>query len=448
MRESDSQLLGGDIRQIFLRYLLPSVGGMLGNSLYILGDTIMVGRALGGPGLSAVNIAIPVIKIVNSIGLITGVGGATALAVSRGRGDYETGNQIFNLSMKLGFIAGLLVTIWNLYFLDSIVVSLGATAYSYELTKTYMRVIATTTIFKVFSIALGLFIRNDGSPNLVMVASLGSSLFNVVFDYILIFIFDLGIWGGAVATALSPIVSLMILSLHFIKGKNELKFEKTSYDFQVIKRIVLNGVPSALIELSAGIVIYIFNIILLKIVGDIGISAYSVIANLSLVGNSIFSGMGQAIQPIVSMNYGAEKMERVYEAMKLGVVVSLVTGIFFYIIGLIWPDGLAKLFMSDTGELLRITSQGIKIYFSAFIFMGINIVITSYIQSMEEYRISTFISLLRGSILIVLVLLIFSKLFGLKGVWLTVSVVEFLTLIICILAFKDIRDAVKYIFGK
>jgi len=448
LRERENQLLLGDIREIFLRYLLPSVGGMLGNSLYILGDTIMVGRALGGPGLSAVNIAIPVIKIVNSVGLITGVGGATALAVSRGRGDYETGNQIFNLSMKLGFIAGLLITIWNLYFIDSIVWSLGATEYSFELTKIYMKVIATTTIFKIFSLALGLFIRNDGSPNLVMVASLGSSLFNVVFDYILIFIFDLGIWGGALATALSPIVSLLILSIHFIRGKNELKFEKTKYDFQVLKRISLNGLPSALIELSAGIVIYIFNIILLKLVGDIGISAYSVIANLSLVGNSIFSGIGQAIQPIVSMNYGAGKMERVYKAMKLGVVVSFVTGIFFYIIGLIWPEGLAKLFMSDTGELLKITSQGIKIYFSAFIFMGINIVITSYIQSMEEYRISTFISLLRGSILIVLVLLVFSKLFGLKGVWLTVSVVEFLTFIICLLAFKGIRDAVKYIFEK
>lgn len=448
MRENENQLLRASVNETFLKYLIPSVGGMLGNSLYILGDTIMIGRALGGPGLAAVNLAIPMIKIVNSIGLVTGVGGATALAVSRGRGDYETGNQIFNLSIKIGFFAAVLVTIWNMLCMDSIVWSLGATEYSFELTKVYMQVIATTTVFKVFNIALGLFIRNDGSPNLVMVASLGSSLFNVVFDYILIFIFNLGIWGGAVATALSPIVSLMILSLHFIKGKNELKFERTKWDFRVIKRVVLNGVPSALIELSAGIVIYIFNMVLLRVVGDIGVSAYSVIANLSLVGNSIFSGMGQAIQPIVSMNYGAEKMDRVHEAMKLGVISSLISGVIFYAIGLIWPHGLAKLFMTDTGELLKITAEGIKIYFSSFVFMGINIVITSYIQSMEEYRISTFISLLRGSILIVIVLLIFAKLFGLNGIWLTVSVVEILTFIICALVFKDVREAVKYIVRK
>ena len=448
METSDNYLLEGDIKETFFKYLLPSVGGMLGNSLYILGDTIMVGRALGGPGLAAINIAIPMIKIVNSIGLITGVGGATALAVSRGRGDYEKGNQIFNISIKIGFFAALLVTLWNIFFLDSIVWSLGATEYSFELTKVYMRVIASTTVFKVFNIALGLFIRNDGSPNLVMFASLASSLFNLVFDYILIFIFGLGIWGGAVATALSPIVSLLILSVHFIKGKNKLVFEKTRLDPAVIKRIVLNGIPSALIELSAGIVIYIFNIILLKIVGDIGVSAYSVIANLSLVGTSIFSGMGQAIQPIVSINYGASKMDRVYRAMKLGAICSVITGILFYGIGLVWPEGLAKLFMSEEGELLRITVNGIKIYFSAFIFMGINIVLTSYIQSMEEYKLSTFISLLRGSILIVVVLLVLAKLFGVNGVWMTVSLVEFLTFLICSLVFKDFKNAVKYIVAK
>lgn len=448
MVASDRELLEGDIKQTFLKYLIPSVGGMLGNALYILGDTIVVGRALGGPGLAAINISIPMIKIVNSIGLVTGVGGATALAVSRGRGDYEKGNQIFNLSIQIGIIFGILVTLWNMFFLDDIVLKLGGTPYSFEMTKIYLRVIMTTTVFKVLSISMGLFIRNDGSPNLVMIASLASSLFNVILDYILIFPMGLGIWGGAVATALSPIVCLLILSLHFIKGKNELEFKWMKFDIQVVKRIVLNGVPSALIELSAGIVIYIFNIVLLKEIGDIGVSAYSIIANLSLVGNSIFNGMGQAIQPIVSMNFGAKNMDRAYKAMKLGVITAFVTGIIFYLIGLIWPTFLASLFTVEKGELLKITSNGIKLYFTSFVVMGINIVLTSYIQSMEEYRVSTLISLLRGSILVVIVLLIMTKLFGITGIWMTMNIVEILTFIICILIFDRFREAVKFIISK
>lgn len=445
MLATDREILGGDIKKLYMTYLVPSVGGMLGNALYILGDTIVVGRALGGPGLAAVNISIPMIKIVNSIGLVLGVGGATALSVSRGRGNYEKGNEIFNISLFLGVVLGILVTIWNMVDIDNIVYALGGTDYSFQMTKVYLQVIMTTTVFKILSLALGLFIRNDGSPNLVMVASLSSSIFNIVLDYILIFPLKMGIFGGAVATALSPIVSLAILSLHFIRGKNQLKFQMPRFDFTTIKRVVLNGIPSALIELSAGVVIYIFNLILLRVSGDIGISAYSIIANLSLVGNSIFNGMGQAIQPIVSMNYGAEKMDRVYKAMKLGVITSFIMGIVFYLLGLFFPEFLASLFTTDTGELLKITSNGIKLYFTSFIFMGMNIVLTSYIQSMEEYRISTAISLIRGSLLVVLVLLIMAKLYGLNGIWLTMSIVELLSFILCYVLFKDFKNAVKYV---
>lgn len=445
MNQNENQLLYGDIRSIFFKFLLPSIGGMLGNSLYILGDTIMVGQALGGPGLAAVNLSIPMLKLANSIGLVTGVGGATALAVNRGRGDIERGNEIFNLSLKVGIFLGVILTLLNVIFIDDITYLLGATDYSFQMTKVYLQIVMSTTIPTILSISLGLFIRNDGSPNLVMFASLAASFFNLVLDYILIFIFDLGIVGGAIATALSPIVSVLILMSHFTKGKNQLVFEKTSLNYSLIKRIIQNGIPSSIIELSAGIVVFMFNSIIMNISGDLGVSAYSIIANLSLVFNAIFNGMGQAIQPIVSINYGAKKMDRVYKSMKLGVLTSFISGIIFYSLGYFIPDKLASLFTQDTGELLSITINGIQLYFSAFIFMGVNIVLTSYIQSMESYYISTIISLLRGSIYVILVLLILPKLLGINGVWLTVFVVEIITLITCSIMFDDFRSAVKYV---
>ncbi len=448
MDKNENQLLYGDIRSIFFKFLLPSIGGMLGNSLYILGDTIMVGQALGGPGLAAVNLSIPMLKLANSIGLVTGVGGATALAVNRGRGDMERGNEIFNLSLKVGIILGVILTFLNFIFINEITYLLGATEYSFHMTKIYLQIVMATTVPTILSISLGLFIRNDGSPNLVMFASLAASFFNLVLDYVLIFIFDLGIMGGAIATALSPIVAVLILLSHFTKGKNQLVFEKTQMNYGLIKRIVQNGVPSSIIELSAGIVVFMFNSVIMNISGDLGVSAYSIIANLSLVFNAIFNGMGQAIQPIVSINYGAKKMDRVYKAMKLGVITAFISGIMFFSLGYFIPDKLASLFTQDTGELLAITINGIKLYFSAFIFMGVNIVLTSYIQSMESYYISTIISLLRGSIYIILVLIILPKFLGINGVWLTVFIVEIITLLTCSFMFDDFRLAVKYVLTK
>lgn len=448
MEVNKNNLLEGDIRTTFFQYLLPCIGSMLGNSLYILGDTIMVGQALGAPGLSAVNLSIPLLKAANSIGLIFGVGGATALSVSRGRGDYERGNKIFNLSIYMGVFLGAILTFISLFFTDQLVWMLGATDFSFEMTKTYLQLVMATSIPTVLSISLGIFIRNDGSANLPMVASLVSTLFNLVFDYILIFPMGLGIWGGALATALSPIVSIAILSLHFFRGKNELTFEKVKIDFDIVKRIFSNGFPSALIEMSLGMVILVFNKVILSIEGDLGVSAYSIIANLSLVFISMFNGMGQAIQPIVSINYGAGKMDRVYEATRLGANTAFVSGLGFFILGNMFPEVLASMFTSDKGQLLSITAQGIKLYSLAFLVMGLNVIVTSFAQSKEDARTSTIISLLRGSIYPMLMVFFLSGLIGIDGVWLSTFIAEILTILTYVLIFNDCRKVVKYIFFK
>lgn len=441
-------LLNGDVRKTFFNYLIPSVGGMLGTSLYVLGDTMIVGRGLGSQGLAALNISIPMINVFNGLGLLFGIGGATALSVSRGQGREEQVDDIFTKSMIMTLICGIILTLIRIFFLEELCIFLGTSEQTFQMSRDYLGVLLSFSIPFVLNNALTVLVRNDGAPKLAMLAMLTGSIVNVILDYVFIIMFDLGMWGGALATGLCPVIGLVILSTHFIKKNNNMKFTKLKIEFNIIKRIISNGFASFIVELSSGVVIFAFNMVILGITGDIGVSAYSIIANLSLICTAIFTGVGQAIQPIVSINYGAQKMNRVYESIKLAIRTSLLIGILFYFIGLLFPEFLVSIFSKGNKELMDITVRGIKLYFISFILMGINITITSYIQSKENARISMIISLSRGFIFIIISLMILPKLLGIDGVWLTMPVAELFTIVMYAVSFKDCREALIHSIKK
>lgn len=436
------ELIEVDMKSIFLKYLIPSVGGMLGVSLYVLGDTMMVGRGIGSTGLAALNISIPIINVFNGLGLLFGIGAATAISISRGRGDERQVNNIFTISIVMTILLGLALTLVRVFFLDELCMILGASKDTFQMSKDYLGVLMSFSIAFLLNYTLTVLVRNDGAPNLAMWGMLAGSIVNVVLDYIFIFIFNWGMWGAALATAFSPILGLMILSSHFLKRKNKMKCIKINWEFCLLKRIVSNGFASFVVELSAGLVIFIFNKVIIDLIGDIGVSAYSIIANLSLIATAIFTGVGQAIQPIVSVNFGAKKMDRVYQAGRLAIYTSFILGLLFYGLGMLFPDYLVGVFSKGDPELLAITVKGIKIYFMAFMLMGINITITSFLQSKEYAKISMVISLFRGFVFTVVFLLTLSKAFKMTGVWLTLPLSELIALILALLLSSSCRKLI------
>lgn len=444
-----SSLLHDNIKKVFLSYLLPSVGGMLGISLYVLGDTLLVGRGLGSSGLAALNISIPIMNIFSGLGSLLGVGGATIVSILKGEGKKENIDQVFTLAFIISFILGSLITIFGLIYLEEFARFLGANnAEILKMSTDYLRLLIIGSVFFVLNSFFIIFLRNDNAPRLVMVAMLTSSISNVILDYVFIFIFGLGMMGAGLATVLSPIISLSILSSHFIKKKNTIKFGKVKWKIETLKRMILNGIPSFIIEAMLGIVIFIFNIAILKIKGNIGVSAYSIVANLSLFCAAVFNGIGQGIQPIISINYGARKYERVKEVVRLAVYTSLSIGIFFFIIGLAFPRELTKIFITEFNpELMSLSITGIRLYFISFIFMGLNTVIVSYLQSMEYSRASISISIGRGLVFVIAGIIILPIIFGINGVWLTIPLAEIIALIFSIIFYPPCREALGYSIG-
>lgn len=424
------------INTLVLKYMLPSVIGMLGLSMCIFLDTMFVGRGIGNLGLAALNVGIPIYSLFNSIGMIFGVGGATALAISLGKKRYNSADEIFTFSMVASLFIGIIITIIGVVFLEEIAILLGASIETLPLVKDYLGVVLSTSVAFIIIITLGVFVRNDGNPKLAMWAVVFSNITNIVLDYIFIMPLEMGMRGAALATAIAQFVGIGVLLLHFILKKNKIKLVIKKISLRYAKRIFINGTPSFVTEISTGAVIFIFNVVIGRISGDVALSAYSIIANVALVFTAIFNGISQGIQPIIGVNYGAKNINRVLETYKITKKIAFISGLVFFIIGVVKPRMLVLIFSTNSSEVMEIATQGIKLYFAAFIFMGINVVNIGFLQYIEKSKVSTVISFIRGFVLTITIISLFSKFFGITGVWITVPVVEIITLIISTILIK------------
>lgn len=432
----NTDLLKDDIKGLFIKYVSAAVAGMVMNSLYILADTIFIGRWIGARGLAALNIAIPVFNILFATALLFGVGGATAISVIMGKKEYEKVNVIFTLSVIFIMGFGLFYTIFGSIFLEEISYILGAESSNIDLVTDYLRVVFMFAFSFLLVYGMTPLVRNDRAPRLAMMATIMGGLTNIIFDWIFIVVLDMGMKGAAIATVIAAFTSVAILLSHFLSSFSTLKLTKIKFDFNIFKRILTNGIPSFIIEASSGIVILSFNLVILSLIGEIGISSYGIIANLALICVYMFTGLAQGLQPLLSINYGAGLYERVKRLRRMGILSAAIFGFLFFVLGNLFPKELISLFTEGSDELINIATRGIRIYFVAFIIMGINIVISTYFQSIELPKFSTVITLSRGVILLLLSLFTLSYIFNMNGVWLSVPVAEILTLLLSLILLK------------
>lgn len=418
------------VTSLFFKYLLPSVTGTLSVGILIFIDTIFIGQGVGSHGLAALNTAIPVFTLYSSTGLLLGMGGATAAAVDAGRGNNKGKNKIFSHAVLLAIGTSIIYTLAQFVFIDGLVSSLGASGGLYELVKDYLGMISLFTMFYLVPHTLTCFIRNDGNPNLAMISMVVCGIVNIILDYVFIFIFDMGMKGAALATGIAQMTSLIVLMVHFYSPKNTLKLRFKSFNLLVVNRIFKIGFPSFLNDISMGVAIFSFNIILLKNYGDVAVSAYSVILNIGFLVYLVFVGISQACQPLISINYGAMNYDRVRKTLKLGVGSTTAVALVTIIVLHIFKIPVIEMFNKDDIELKKIAAVGMPLYFSSIIFMGINVIYSIFFQSVERSLISSTLTFLRGLGLIVTGLLILPKFMGISGVWLTPLFAETITIVI------------------
>lgn len=411
----------------YAKYSSLNVLGMVGLSFYILADTFFVSKGLGANGLTALNLSIPIYSFINGSGLMFGMGGATKYSIFNSQNKRENADQIFTHTIAMAIGLAAVFFIIGLFFSDTLASLLGADQVVFPMTKTYLQVILLFAPMFILNNVLLCFVRNDGAPQLSMVAMIGGSLSNIILDYIFIFPFGMGIFGAVLATGLAPIFSICILSPFFFRKKNHFHLRKCRISGNFIRGILSSGLPSLITEVSSGVVIIVFNSIILVLEGNVGVAAYGVIANLSLVVIAIYTGIAQGIQPIISSNYGKGNRENIQSILKYALITVVAVSAAVYVGVFFGASQIAQVFNSEQNVLLQaIAVTGLKIYFTGCVFAGFNIVISVYFTSIECAFPAHIISLLRGFIIIVPMAFLLSSIWEMKGVWSVFPVTELL----------------------
>ncbi|MGG7144478.1 MATE family efflux transporter [Clostridium nigeriense] len=433
-----------NILKDFAKYVSLNVISMIGMSFYILADTFFIANGVGSIGLTGLNLVLPLWSLVSGTGLMIGMGAGIRYSIQRGKNNERGANRVFTHAIVMGISIGIIITIIGLFFSYDIVNLLGADEIVAPLAGEYLKTLLSFSCIFILNNIITAFVRNDNEPNLAMIAMILGSLSNIVLDYVFIFPFKLGMFGAALATGTTPILSLIILSTHFIRKKNNFKLTKCKFSLSYAKGIISLGIPSFITEFSSGIIILLFNFTILRISNNTGVAAYGIIANLALIVVSIFTGIAQGIQPIISKNHGKGDAKNIRAIFKYGLITSIVLGIGCYFIGFRFSDGIVNLFNSDGDNILQsMAVDGVKIYFIAFIIMGLNIVTTSFFASINKARESFIISISRGLVVVVPLILLLPNIFGMTGVWLTIPLAEVVTLLISVILYLKYRKGIR-----
>ncbi len=417
--------------QDFIRYSFFSIMGMIAISCYILADTFFVAQGLGTNGLAALNLAIPTYDFIHGTGLMLGMGGATRFSILKSQNNQKGADTIFTNTVYLGIFFSIIFMLGGLFFSGSLARLLGANQNTFEMTNTYLRVMMLFSPAFIFNDIILCFVRNDGNPRLSMIATVCGSLFNVVFDYIFIFPCNMGMLGAVLATGFSPVVGLTIMSPHWLGKKRGFHFRKLVPDADSIRTNISLGFPSLLSQISAAIVMIIFNMLILDLEGNTGVAAYGVIANISLVVLSFYTGIAQGIQPLVSHSYGRKKTDGIRQFLRYAMISMVILSAVMYLILFVFADPIASAFNSEhNAKLQEIAITGLKLYFTSLVFAGFNIILSMYFTSVEKALPAQIISLLRGLILIIPIAFLFANLWDMTGVWMSFPATELVTAVV------------------
>lgn len=423
--------------RVFAHYTILSVLGTLGVSCYILADTFFVSKGLGISGLTALNLAIPVYNFIHGTGLMLGMGGATRFSVCKSQEKTEEVNRVYTNTIYLALVFSGIFVLIGLLFSRQMAILLGADTSVLGMTNTYLLWLLLFAPAFILNDVFLCFVRNDGSPQLPMIAQLIGSFSNILLDYIFIFPMGMGIFGAIFATGLSPVISIVMMLPHWIKKKNTFHFVRAKIRKYIIKQDLSLGFPSLIAQLSSGITMITFNAIILKLAGNTGVAAYGVVANISLVIVAVYTGIAQGIQPLVSSSYGVGNNRQAKVILKYALTTMLSVSVIVYLLIFVFADPITAVFNSENNlELQQISVTGLKLYFISIPFVGYNIILATFFTSIEKALPAHILSILRGLVLIIPMAFFLSVFWKMTGVWLTYPITELLVSLLGFVIYK------------
>ncbi|MDE5996013.1 MAG: MATE family efflux transporter [Eubacterium sp.] len=442
-------LLNGKIRKIYFKYLTAAFGSTLILSIYSLVDTIAIGHYEGPNGTAAVATFFPMWSILFAFGLLFGIGGSVIMAQKRGAGKKEEGNEYFTVALLSSIILSVVLFIVYVLFSEPLLRFCGADGEVLTLAMEYAKWISLFSPLFIIGQVLVPFIRNDESPVYTTIAVVAGGVFNIFGDIFFVFVCDMGISGAGLATALGQVISFIVLIIYFFTSKNTIQLVKDVKKLKIAKKtkdIAKMGLSNFVVDIAIGVLIVMFNNQVMKYFGAAALAVYGVVSNVSTMVQTFAYSIGESSQAIISVNFGAKKMNRVKETFKYAAVSACVLGIICFIAGESMPILLVKAFMKTTPEVLSIAPQILRLYFISFIFLVFNVFSTYYFQSINKPNISTAVSLMRGIIVSGICIYVLPLILNANAIWIAMPLTELLVcafIVISIVKYNPQKKANK-----
>ena len=405
----------------FVRFAIPSVFGMIAISSAIDVDGIFIGNFSGAIPLASVNIVMPFITIVWGIILMFASGSAVIVGKYLGEDRPNKACDIFSKKVLIVFAAMIFLSMISFASPEQIAAALGARDETVGLSAEYLRTLAWFYPRFGFAVLMSFFLRIDGRASYAFFGLLSTTIVNIILDYILV----ARLGGAVLATGLAFVVGMLFVLPHFIGQYGSIKFVRPTGSWAEMPRAAFNGFSELLTETSAGLIVLMFNWILITNVGSMGVAAFTVVDYLMYFSLLVFYGVGDGISPLISVNYGAKKPQRIFTFFKMGLATNLIIAALATTALLYWGEEMVNIFLPEGEE--DITKLSISIILKVWpmlIFAGANITFSGYFTGMQCATQSAIIALARSIILPVILILLFWKLFGFMSVFYALPVSE------------------------
>ncbi|SHK29706.1 putative efflux protein, MATE family [Clostridium cavendishii DSM 21758] len=425
------------LRRKFFKYTLPSISAMWVYSLYTIIDGIFVGRGVGPNALAAVNLAMPFVNFIFACSVLFSTGASTIISIYLGKKNLKSANEVFTLNIVSMIIFSIAILILSLLNLERLAIFLGATDSTLPMVKEFLRIIISFNTFFVISYYLEVIVKTDGFPYFSIIGVCLSAITNIFLDYIFVIKLNFGVAGAAYATGISQVIACVFFLVHFLKKNSTLKFVKFKYDFNILKRIISIGLPDFITEMSTGVVLFIFNQVILNRLGENGIITFGIISYVNTLVLMTMIGITQGMQPLSSYYYGKGDSDTISKLFNMSLKTVAFVSIFIFSTVLIFSSSIVNVFIKNADvDLFNYSVYAFKLFSTSFLVVGYNILISGFFASIEKPTKAIAISLSRGLVTIILSLFIMTTLFNDLGIWIATLVSEILCILISITVLK------------
>ncbi len=415
-----------------LKFTLPSITMMLFLSIYIMVDGIFVSYYVGAKGLSAMNIAYPIMNVCWAVALMLATGGCALVSRQMGEGKAQLAKESFSAIVYFALIVSVLLGLVFLYFLEDSLYFLGATPELYSYCKDYAFVAILFFPMMTLQVMFQHFLVARGRPKYGMYIIIFAGIVNMLLDYIFIAIFDWGLIGAALATGLGFSCVGIFGLIYFTKNRvATLYFTRPNLDSNIITESMINGSSEMVNQLAVGLITYLFNITMMKYVGYQGVAAVTIILYLQFLLASLFLGYASGISPLFAFNFGKGDYDKIKELFAYSLKICTFISLFVFAMCWIFEDDLVGFFIKEK-DVYEMTLRGLRFMSISFLFAGFNILASALFTSLSNGKVSAFLSFSRSFVFLAPFIVILPVFWGEIGVWLSIPSAEFIFLLLTV----------------